>query len=385
MTESEALWTATERARIERLCAVVVGDPSAAADLAQETLLQAWRIRHRLVDPAGSGPWLDAVARNVCHRWRVERARRSAHEHPTDVDPTPEGDGDDQIGRFLERDELVDLLDRALALLPADTREALVGRYVEERTPQELAAELGASAEAISMRLVRGRTRLRELFETDLAGEPLAEAWRERYGVGWRTTRLHCPECGRPTVTWRRDETRAVVELGCTTCGPGDVSSAYRLDNPALAPHLRDARRPSTVVARMASWSATFWPSAFAGPVPCTRCARPVRAHTYQRPAATDARTGRGWQVQCDGCGEQLTSSLGGLVLTLPQTRELRARRPRLHAVPSRPEVVHGRDAVVVSYRDDVSGDRIEAVFDDATSRLLTVVAGGAPLHVATP
>lgn len=384
MTElSEAVWSATERARIERLCAVLTGDPSTAGDLAQETLLQAWRIRHRLVDPTGSGPWLDAVARNVCRRWRAERARRSAHEHSTHVDPPPEGD--DPIDRFLERDELVGLLDRALALLPAETRDALVGRYVEERTPQELAAELGTSAEAISMRLVRGRTRLRELLETDLADEPLAGAWRARYGVGWRTTRLHCPECGRPTVTWRRDEARAVVELSCSTCGPGDVSSAYRLDNPALAPHLRDARRPSTVVARMASWSATFWPSVFAGPIPCTRCSRPVRARTYQRPAATDARTARGWQVLCHGCGEQLTSSLGGLVLALPETRELRARRPRLRAVPSRRELVGGRDAVVVGYRDDVSGDRVEAVFDDATSRLLRVVSGGAPLRTATP
>ena len=313
MTEAwSTVWSAHERARIERLCAVLTGDPTVAGDLAQETLLQAWRIRHRLVDPAGSRPWLDAVARNVCRRWQVDRARRLAHEHPTDADPPPQGY--DPITTFLERHELVDLLDRALALLPADTRAALVGRYVEDRSTQELADALGATTEAVSMRLVRGRARLRELLETELAGEPLAEAWRSRYGVGWRSTRLHCPECGGSTVTWRRDDVRGVVELRCRTCTPGDVSSAYRLDNPALAPHLRDVWRPSTVVSRMARWSAGFWPSAIGGrPVSCTRCARPVRASVYRRPMMTDARTARGWQVHCDACGEQLSSSLGGL------------------------------------------------------------------------
>jgi len=31
--------------------------------------------RDRLVDPSGQGPWLDAIARHVCHRWRSRQAR----------------------------------------------------------------------------------------------------------------------------------------------------------------------------------------------------------------------------------------------------------------------------------------------------------------------
>ena len=57
------LWSERERRRVTRLCAVLTDDPSAAEDLAQETMLEAWRIRHRLVDPSGQGPWLDAIAR----------------------------------------------------------------------------------------------------------------------------------------------------------------------------------------------------------------------------------------------------------------------------------------------------------------------------------
>ena len=71
----ELTWSEQERRRLVRLCAVLTGDPAAADDLAQETLLEAWRIRDRLADPTGRRAWLDAIARNVCHRWRVRTAR----------------------------------------------------------------------------------------------------------------------------------------------------------------------------------------------------------------------------------------------------------------------------------------------------------------------
>ncbi len=118
----ELTWSEQERRRLVRLCAVLTGDPAAADDLAQETLLEAWRIRDRLVDPGGRRPWLDAIARNVCHRWRVRTARRSAHElgsdRPDDEPGAPPAHRD-ELGEWLEREELVELLDRALALLLA--------------------------------------------------------------------------------------------------------------------------------------------------------------------------------------------------------------------------------------------------------------------------
>ncbi len=57
---------AAERARLVRLCAYLTGDAQAAEDLAQETLVEAWRHAHKLHDPHGREPWLRAIARNVC-------------------------------------------------------------------------------------------------------------------------------------------------------------------------------------------------------------------------------------------------------------------------------------------------------------------------------
>jgi RNA polymerase sigma-70 factor (ECF subfamily) len=356
---------------------VITGDPLAAPDLAQETLLQAWLIRDRLVDPTGATRWLDAIARNVCHRWRVDRARRLAHERPTN---SHEGEAHDPVAALLEREELVDLLERALSLLPDDTRAALVGRYVEDRLPADLAAGLGASPEAVSMRLTRGRARLRELLETELADDPLAQVWVERYGSAWRATRLSCPGCGRTAVAMQQDRPGAAIRWRCDHCDDGrTVGAEWRTDNPTLAGRLGDARRPSTVLARMADWAHDWWPTAIErGHAACTRCGNTAVVAPYVRAPGgkegADERSRRGWAATCAHCGEEQSTSLLGLLVVHPDARRLRARRPRAHAVPTQSGSHDGRAALVVGLRDDSSGDGVDAVYDAETTRLLAVV-----------
>jgi RNA polymerase sigma factor (sigma-70 family) len=379
VVEAEAWWSERERRRVTRLCAVLSGEPSVAEDLAQETLLEAWRIRDRLVDPSGQGRWLDAIARNVCRRHRRLRGRVRGHELTTE---RPEDQaraacsGHDELAALLETEELVELLDRALRPLPADTREALVATYVDELGPQEIARRLALSPAAVSMRLTRGRARIRELLETDLADEPLARIWVERHGVAWRPTRLPCPTCGGATTQMRRDASAQVVQARCDRCDPVGLASSWRLDNPTLAPHLTAVRRPSAVVGRMTAWSYAWWPSAIlAGHAPCTRCGADVGVLPYERPEPLETHVRRGWHASCDACGEVLTSSLLGLALACPEVRALRSRRPRAHAAPTRTVEHLGGVAVVVGMCDDASGDRVEVLFDDATSRPLGVIA----------
>src|SRR5262249_58217503 len=109
---------------------------------------------------------LDAIARNVCRRWRTRQDRVAGHERPSDQPAEQPGapyDGHDPLVELLEKDEVAELLQRALALLPADTRDTLVARYVEELGPAEIGRRLGLSAGAGSMRRTRGRARRRHL------------------------------------------------------------------------------------------------------------------------------------------------------------------------------------------------------------------------------
>jgi RNA polymerase sigma factor (sigma-70 family) len=120
-----------ERARLVRLCLQLTGDVDAAEDLAQETLYEAWRHRHRVHDPRGLHRWLAAIARHVCRRWAQRRGRdisrrlALSHGEGEDGDAPREGLTDAfDVEVELERRELVDLLDRAMALLPPPTRAA---------------------------------------------------------------------------------------------------------------------------------------------------------------------------------------------------------------------------------------------------------------------
>ena len=61
--------------------------------------------------------------------------------------------------------------------------------------------------------------------------------------------------------------------------------------------------------------------------------------------------------------------------LKLPETRQLRSRRPRAHAVPTRHTEHAGRPALEVRLRDAASGDGVDVLVDIATMRQVAVVA----------
>ena len=107
-----------ERSRLVRLCAHLTGDAEVAEDLAQETLLEAWRNGHKLHQREGYVQWLSAIARNVCRRWARTRAGDLEHqlqlcrkeEGPLSAPDEDLAAGCD-IEVELERDELATLLD----------------------------------------------------------------------------------------------------------------------------------------------------------------------------------------------------------------------------------------------------------------------------------
>lgn len=336
----DALWSPAQRARLVRLCAVVAGDASAAEDLAQETLLEAWRHRDRLVDPAATDQWLDAVARNVCRRWLRARGADASFPTATVPDLAPR-----ELDDVLEREDVVALLARALARLPGSTRTALVGHYVHELSHAEIAQRLGTSADAVSMRVTRGRSRLRHLLETELADDAVAEGWVRRGESGWRATRLPCADCGRAGTQMRRDDSE--VAFRCRWCDPGSISSRLPLSSPVFAALVADVSRPTAVQSRVASWARDYWS---APDQRCVRCARAVTPRRYAR--ATDGSPWsrrHGWHAACDACGEEVNTSAAGLVLSLPAVQDARRREPRLRMLPVRDVVRGGRRAKVIS------------------------------------
>lgn len=129
---------------------------SAVDDLFQDTVLVAWR---RLPDYDRSRPfgaWLRGIARNIL----LDHWSRAGRERPTD-DAVLDG-----IERRAERHDRGDReefrarlgqLDECVAALPEEYRDVIHRCYRLEVPLARVAAEVGASVEAVKKRLQRAR------------------------------------------------------------------------------------------------------------------------------------------------------------------------------------------------------------------------------------
>jgi RNA polymerase sigma-70 factor (ECF subfamily) len=137
-----------------------------AADLTQETFLQAWRHLDTFEGRASLRTWLHRIA----HREFLETLRRRRAEAP--LDETPEAAAPDSAA-WLASVELRDVIDR----LPLEQRAVVLLHYLEGYSSAEIARITDAPVGTVCYRLSRARERLRQaLGEDDLTylNEPLA-------------------------------------------------------------------------------------------------------------------------------------------------------------------------------------------------------------------
>ncbi len=142
--------------------------PDVVEDLFAEVLTVAWR-RVRDIPEGGELPWLYGVARRVLanHRRASGRFGRLLErlafvERGVDPGAPPAGPAPSTDPGLAE----------ALAGLPATDAEVLRLWAWEELAPGEIAAVLGISANAASIRLHRAKGRLRDALEDPREAEP---------------------------------------------------------------------------------------------------------------------------------------------------------------------------------------------------------------------
>ncbi|MCI0646310.1 MAG: RNA polymerase sigma factor, partial [Chloroflexi bacterium] len=165
-----------ERPRLVRLCTSWLGDPVAAEDVVQETLLEAWRKIENLRDPQAFRGWLSGIARNMSLR----RLRRQGRDlaiiqtslQTSDILSTIPSSLDFEVE--LDRADLARLLEQALALLPAETRTVLIQKYIEDASHRAIADQLGISENVVAVRLHRGKLALQKLLAGELQAETAA-------------------------------------------------------------------------------------------------------------------------------------------------------------------------------------------------------------------
>jgi RNA polymerase sigma-70 factor (ECF subfamily) len=145
---------------------LVRGDPQAAADVLQDTWLDA--VSHvGQFDPKHGElrSWLFGIARRrVALHWRQRLARDDTTKAAQAEIPVEVLDG------ALVPDDVIEHLERAavvqatLLALPPERRQVLVDKYVEELSVAQIAARTGKSPKAVESLLSRAREQFRALL-----------------------------------------------------------------------------------------------------------------------------------------------------------------------------------------------------------------------------
>lgn len=137
------------------------GDPEVAADLTAEVFAAALASCARYREQHDSAaPWLLGIAQNKLResrrRGRVENATRRRLQ----MGALPLGDGD--LERVEELAALGDLdLGTVIERLPANERDAVRARVIDERDYHDIAGELECSESVVRQRVSRGLARAR--------------------------------------------------------------------------------------------------------------------------------------------------------------------------------------------------------------------------------
>lgn len=383
---------ANSRSRLIRFCARLTGNPGVAEDLAQETLLEAWRNQQKLsneesADEEGRVKWLLAIARNICLRWGRSHGRDLAHlaqytlsaasddEQELELDGLPASV--ESLDIELERDELAQLLDRALALLPPTTRSVLIERYIHESPHREISERLGLSEDALVQRLYRGKLALRRVMENELNAEAAAYGLVDPLRPGEpgaleQETRIWCPICNQHRLTKYYDPARNVVGFTC----PGCWHFASQLQSPLWA----GLRNPKAILNRqLVSLGEYYWQAINEGSIVCPDCGCIIQARIVAPQDIPEAfysmhrsKPYHGVSLRC-GEYEEDINLLPLLSIDVPEAQQFWRTHPRMTWLPEREIDYAGQPALLSGFQSASDSARLDIVYQRETLRILGI------------
>jgi RNA polymerase sigma-70 factor (ECF subfamily) len=145
-----------------RFATRMLGSQHDAEDVAQETFVRAHRALARYDEQMAFRTWLMSILINRCRTALLHRHRRLSR-----VVLDEQAVGDARVESGAADAALRDAIQRALAKLDADQREAFLLKHVESLSYEEMAAATGVGISALKMRVRRACERLQTLLEED--------------------------------------------------------------------------------------------------------------------------------------------------------------------------------------------------------------------------
>jgi RNA polymerase sigma-70 factor (ECF subfamily) len=141
----------------------MTGSRQDALDICQDTFLKAFEELHRFQAGRRFFPWIYTMVMNRSKnhlrrnkQWKTE----PVEDHEGDVECHEPHRQEEALCRRLDSQRLM----RAMDELSVDQREALILRYQDDRSMEDISQALGLSLSGAKMRVARGLARLREII-----------------------------------------------------------------------------------------------------------------------------------------------------------------------------------------------------------------------------
>jgi RNA polymerase sigma-70 factor (ECF subfamily) len=149
------------------------GETAVIADLVQETFLAAARSAHNFNAKRGTlWVWLWTIARRQIALYYRKQKPQVVLNQSNQWWAGLDGDKFDWIDAkadmpsdILESKELALLVRLALSRLPGDYQTLLLSKYVDNRSAEQIAVQMGCSEAAVRSKLARARTAFRNVFK----------------------------------------------------------------------------------------------------------------------------------------------------------------------------------------------------------------------------
>jgi RNA polymerase sigma-70 factor (ECF subfamily) len=158
--EAFALLVERHHERSLRLATRLLGSTQDAEEAVQDTFVRAFRALGRYEEREQFGSWLTRILVNRCRTSAARAARRGktfVHDEVAANAAAARGSADAGVWRSE--------IERALAALPAEQREAFVLKHIEELDYDAMSKITGAGVSALKMRVKRACERLRLLLD----------------------------------------------------------------------------------------------------------------------------------------------------------------------------------------------------------------------------
>jgi RNA polymerase sigma-70 factor (ECF subfamily) len=136
-----------------------------ADDLSQETFTRAYRNLRQFNPRKRFFTWIYTIGLNLIRNHLKKHGRELSRENAARNSPDAGIDQGAQAERDMVQAQESRRLETCLQKLPADLREALVLRFYQDLSFEEIATISDASLSAVKMRVYRGIEQLKQLME----------------------------------------------------------------------------------------------------------------------------------------------------------------------------------------------------------------------------